>query len=124
MAPLEIKVIEGKGRGVFAGRNFRAEEVIEVCPGIILSAEENAKIKKTKLKEYVFNLRDDQAIIALGFGSLYNHSYEPNATFGHNIEEQFLLVKALREIKIGEEITINYNCDPNDKSPVGFSVIK
>jgi len=31
---------------------------------------------------------------------------------------------ALRNIKPGEEITINYNWDPKDKTPVGFKIVK
>ena len=31
---------------------------------------------------------------------------------------------ALRDIAPGEEITVNYNGDPSDRSPVGFDVIE
>ena len=34
------------------------------------------------------------------------------------------LFTALRAIEPGEEITVNYNGDPEDGSPVGFEVIE
>ena len=61
--------------------------------------------------------------LALGYGSLYNHSYRPNARYD-DVGQRTKLFTALRAIEPGEEITINYNGDPEDGSPVGFEVIE
>lgn len=55
--------------------------------------------------------------IALGYGSIYNHSYEPNATYVKKPPEKVIDFIAIRNIKKGEEITVNYNFgNPDDKS--------
>ncbi len=59
----------------------------------------------------------------MGYGSLYNHSYTPNAVYQVNDQEMIIQFNALRNIQVGEEITINYNRNPGDRSPVWFEVI-
>jgi SET domain-containing protein len=60
--------------------------------------------------------------LALGHGSLYNHSYSPNAVYQIFEDDKELRVYARRAICTGEEITINYNGYPNDDSPLWFEV--
>lgn len=113
------------GRGVFAMKNFNKGEMIETVPVIVLSHKERVHVVSTLLGEYIFNWRDrKECAIALGYGSLYNHSYTPNAVFTKNIDQLTIEFTALRDIQSGEEITVNYNGDPNDHSPVWFSVIQ
>ena len=47
--------------------------------------------------------------ICFGFGSYYNHSYKPNATYKKEIKKQIIRFIAIRDIKKNEEITVNYN---------------
>ena len=55
--------------------------------------------------------------IALGFGSIYNHSYEPNATYKKKSESKVIDFVAIKGIKKDEEITVNYNYgNPEDKT--------
>ena len=55
---------------------------------------------------YVFGWGDDLTALALGYGSLYNHSYTPNA---ETLEtETELVITALVDIASGDEIFINY----------------
>ncbi|MFM8476053.1 MAG: SET domain-containing protein-lysine N-methyltransferase [Planctomycetaceae bacterium] len=61
--------------------------------------------------------------IALGFGSLYNHSYSPNARYD-DVGRQIKEYKALRDIQKGEEITINYNGSEDCMDPVDFDVLE
>ncbi|NJO31945.1 MAG: SET domain-containing protein [Rhodospirillales bacterium] len=44
----------------------------------------------------------------MGLTSLLNHSYSPNAQFIRHIDELTIDVVALRNISVGEEITIDY----------------
>ncbi len=65
-----------------------------------------------------------KAGICLGFGSLYNHSYSPNATYKKLHEEKMIEFIAIKDIKKDEEITVNYNFgDPDDKSELWIESI-
>ena len=55
--------------------------------------------------------------MALGYGSLYNHSFKPNARYTKGPAEMAIKFSALRDIAAGEEILINYNGTPEDDSP-------
>ena len=63
--------------------------------------------------------------IGLGFGSLYNHSYNPNAIYKKRMRENLLDFVAIKNIKKGEEITVNYNYGrPKDESTLWIKSIK
>ena len=59
--------------------------------------------------------------VALGYGSLYNHSYQPNARYDDE-SGQTKVFTAIRDIAPGEEIMVNYNGEPEDETPVGFKI--
>ena len=40
-----------------------------------------------------------------------------------NYEEETIMIKTVREIAAGEELTINYNGDWNDEKPVWFATV-
>src|SRR3954462_9837444 len=108
---IAVQHFPGKGRGVVARRAFTAGETIERPPVLLVPASEAPLIRDTRLAHYYFEWGDDykQAAIALGYGSLYNHSYTPNARYEFREAEECLEFIALRDIEAGEEITINYN---------------
>ena len=92
---------------------------------IVVPSEDVALIRQTKLASYYYEWGEDceQGAIALGYGSLYNHSYEPNARFEFHEDQDCLEFIALREIEAGEEITINYNnLEESAADPVRFDV--
>ena len=121
---IEVKRIRGKGRGVFARRLIRKGEVIETVPMIVLSAEEfESGVSATSLSNYCFAWGKDSVALALGYGSLYNHSYRPNARYDDK-GQRTKVFTALRDIEPGEEITVNYNGDPDDPAGVGFAVVE
>ncbi len=95
----------GAGRGVFARRLIAAGEEIERCPMLIVDGE-RAEALSLGADGYVFGWGSDSTALALGYGSLYNHSYAPNAETLETPEE--LVITALRPIGEGEEIFINY----------------
>ena len=68
------------------------------------------------LHDYYFLWGDEenQCAIALGFGSLYNHDYEPNARYFVDPEEETMEIYATKEIFPGDEITVTYNGHPDD----------
>jgi len=112
---------EDKGRGVFAKQLIRKGEIFERAPVILIPAREWESIERTVLFNYCYGWGEDSAL-ALGLGSLFNHSYQPNAIYTRRFEEQVIDYRALRDINLDEEITINYNGDPLDLAPLWFSV--
>lgn len=121
---MQIKHSGGMGRGVFSTKDYVRNEVIEECPVIIISPRERIKIDGTSLYNYYYSWgkNNDQAAIALGYGSLYNHSYNPNAQYVKDLENATLKIVAIRSIATGEEIRVNYNGDPSSKKSMWFRV--
>lgn len=119
---LFIAYSEGKGRGVFTSQSIDSGEVIEVCPVLIIPKVELPIIHKTVLHDYYFlwgdNLED--CAIALGFGSIYNHELNPNANFILDIFNKTIDIEAIKPIKAGEEITINYHGEPGNTDKLWF----
>ncbi len=123
---LEVRIVEGKGRGVFARRGFTSGEIIERCPVIAMPSEQWEPLDRTRLENYLFRwgAQLDQAACVLGYGMLYNHSFAPSAFYRRVLEEESIHFVALREIAAGEEIQVNYNGDPLDKSEVWFAPVE
>lgn len=109
--------IENAQRGIFAAAAIAEGELIESCPIIYLTEEDYPLAKQTTLLKYYFlNEPENRSAIALGYGSLYNHSYEPNATYKKRLDEGFIDFYAIKDIAPEEEITVNYWFgDPNNK---------
>jgi SET domain-containing protein len=118
----EIRPSPGKGRGVFALRPIAAGELIERAPVVVIPEGQWEKFEKTILFNYYFSWERHSALV-LGYGSLYNHSYQPNARFVRQFKEEAMDFIALRAIATGEEIVINYNGDPTDDSPLWFHAL-
>ncbi len=119
---LYIAPSELEGRGVFCSKFIQAGEIIEICPVIVLPKKELALINQTKLYDYYFlwGENDESIAIILGFGSLYNHSYSPNAEYFPDPENDSLDIYAYKDILPGEEILVNYNGDPDSQAKVWF----
>jgi len=120
-----VRLFPNKGRGVVAERFFGAGQTIERAPVIVIPPGEAPLIRDTRLAHYYYEWGHDDrsAAIALGYGSLYNHSYTPNARFEFDEAEECLEFFALCAIEPGEEITINYNnLGPDAKKPLKFDV--
>ncbi|MBS4214209.1 MULTISPECIES: SET domain-containing protein [Neobacillus] len=121
-----IEVKKSKyGRGVFATRDIQSGELIHEAPVIVSPKRDYKYLKKTIMMEYVFwwDQANDECALALGYGSLFNHSYTPNALHEHNFANRTIDFYAHTDIKAGEEILINYNGEPDDDEPLWFDVI-
>lgn len=117
-ANIEVRKVRGMGRGVFATKRFKPDDIIEECHVILFDQPQNAKHNPTQA--YSFRWNKKQVAIALGNGSLYNHSYEPNACVVQDTRGLKMVFMALREIKPGEQILINYNGKTDCKDPLWF----
>lgn len=118
---IEVKRTARKGRGVFAIQFIPAGTEIERVPVIVIPDSEIEIRPGNTLQDYIYEWGRGTVAIALGCGSIYNHSFSPNARY----DDKGRLTKvftALRDIRPGEEITINYNGDEDDLTPVSFDV--
>lgn len=107
---LIIKEIKGKGRGVFCKQIIYKDEIFEVCPVLVLPAQDHDTLVNSHLVDYFFNFNKEEntLALALGFGSLYNHAIYSNAAYHLNKENKVLTFFALQDIPAGTEICINY----------------
>jgi SET domain-containing protein len=103
-----------KGRGVFAARAFGAEEVVEECPVVLLRKSYEALHKELKPMVFYWDQPEGSAstqALALGYGTLYNHSNPANLRYETDREALVIRLIAVRDIHPDEELTINYNAD-------------
>ncbi|MFN2456683.1 MAG: SET domain-containing protein [Chitinophagaceae bacterium] len=112
-----------KGRGMFASGKIATDTVIEIAPVIVMNHNERKLLDQTLLHDYIFEWGQNQCCVAMGYISIYNHSYNANCRYEMNFVAQFITVTSLRGIKPGEELSINYTADSNDKTPVWFEVL-
>lgn len=122
-----IKETINCGRTVCAGRTFDQGELIEVCPVIVIGGDdERPLLDRTPLFDYYFAWGADgtQNALALGFGSLYNHSYTPNATHICDYRQGEIRFYARQRIAPGDEIRINYNGEDDSRDPLWFEPIE
>ena len=122
---LQIIQSEEKGRGVVTRERIPADTVIEVSPVVVMSTEERILLDKTLLHDYIFEWGADKksCCLALGYISLYNHAYESNCEYFMDYEDETIMIKAIRIIAAGEELTINYNGDWNDARRLWFDAL-
>jgi SET domain-containing protein len=114
------------GRGVFTSEFIPIGALIEICPVIVLSAEDLKLVHNTFLHDYYFLWSEEkeggEGAIALGNGSLYNHSFTPNAEYYTNRDTLSIDIFAIKDIEAGQEITFNYNGMPFDETPLWFDI--
>ena len=90
---------------MFATRTFKKGEEIERCP-MLVAEEDRGDDLESGAEGYVFGWGTDRTALALGYGSLYNHRYDSNATTTEVGDE--LIISATRKIAVGDEGYINY----------------
>jgi SET domain-containing protein len=128
---LEIRFISRKkGKGVFAKDNIPKGEVIDIAHIILISNNDWNLIENTILSNYSFEWDDPECIgefdsaISLSVSQFINHSYEPNVKYTYDYKNKCIKYITLRNICMGEEITVNYNGEPSNQAPVWFEVEK
>jgi len=117
---IEVRKSKIHGVGVFAKKAIKQNEVLEEAHFIILKG--NWHKLPSLLQEYIFGWNKDmpdnksKAALVFGNGTLYNSSPEPNADWQTNIKKNRFIFYALKNIKAGEEIKINYGNEYWEKS--------
>lgn len=110
------------GRGVFSRAFISQGTLIETCPVISMPEKARAQLDQTLLHDYYFiwGENDQRCALVLGYGSLYNHDYQPNAEYEPDYQQDLLSFYARQNIHPGEEITVNYSGDPEGEIPLWF----
>ncbi len=121
-------VNRGKGgRGVFARVDISDGTVFERVPVILIPKSQvfgdtpEAK-RAARISWYVFTwiqTKRQYVAMSLGYGSIYNHSETHNARYQMKMPD-IMEYYAIRDIKAGEEITINYRGDQASHGDLGF----
>ncbi|MBC7553738.1 MAG: SET domain-containing protein-lysine N-methyltransferase, partial [Taibaiella sp.] len=99
--------------------------IIESSPVIIMSSEDRLHLDQTLLHDYIFEWQPDGAAmccVALGWVSLYNHSYTSNCEYYMDYDTDTIYIQAIRDIDAGEEVTINYNGTWDKEDKLWFDV--
>ena len=98
------------GWGVFAKEDIMEGEVFEECPILTLPIDKGEIT--SLLIDYRFNWPQgndfEEQVVALGYGSLYNHSDNANSFWISDLENRTFKFISNREIKKGEEIFVWY----------------
>lgn len=110
------------GRGVFTTDDIEAQSVVEIAPVIVMNAEERKLLDQTTLYNYIFEwgANNDECCVALGWVSVYNHSYHSNCEYEMNFTDQTITITTVKKIYAGEELFINYNGNWNDTKKLWF----
>jgi SET domain-containing protein len=118
-----IEDAPGKGRGIYAKKTLPKGTVVETAPVIVMTRQDRDLLDKTLLHDYIFEWQPggaDMCCMALGWVPIFNHSYRSNCEYYMDYETQSMYIETIRDIKAGEELTINYNGTWNDKAKVWF----
>ena len=123
---LYIAHIETKGRSVFTAQNIQPGEVIEVCPVIMIPPEDTDRLHNSSLHDYYFIWPDNSGstCIALGYGSIYNHSSKPNADVTFDLDEKSIVISCIKPIAAGDEILIDYQGSVKNAPDLWFDPIE
>lgn len=114
---IEIKKSVVHGDGVFAKQEIKKDTTIEVSKLLRLGwrmAYQNDPI----IRDYCWGnfgctceqckVHGPNGFIALGFGSIYNHSDEPNISIKLDYEKLKMTITTNRDIQNGEELFVSY----------------
>jgi len=99
---LIVKKSRTHGYGVFAGKKIRKGEKIEECYFILTRGGDR------RLDDYYFYAAKRKYAIFTGFGSIYNHSNDPNADYKLNLKRKVATITAAETIQKSEEIFVSY----------------
>jgi SET domain-containing protein len=97
---------ELSGLGVFAARDFKKDEVVEICP--YLKIYKGHMNDECEVGDYTFEFDEESEVLIQGYGSMYNHHASNNLDYFYEESDDMFEYIALRDIKKGEELTVNY----------------
>ncbi|ORZ06171.1 hypothetical protein BCR41DRAFT_277275, partial [Lobosporangium transversale] len=106
---LYIQECGAKGRGVITRTLIPARTVIDISPVLLFPSEEYSQHGQyTQLDHYTYRWKKGSMALALGLGSMFNHSNMPNVGFQRDFNNKLIRYTTLREIQPNEELCISY----------------
>ena len=90
-------------RGVFANKDYKKDDIIEICPGILVGRNSF----DNRMNDYLFSYDEDNDMVGFGYCSMYNDSDTPNASWSI-LSDNILKILAVDDIKKGDEIFVSY----------------
>ena len=115
---IEVRPSETHGLGVFATKDIKSHACLEIAPVILFEKTLLEDYIETweshhQLQAYVFKAYDGRHAVALGNGSIYNHSSSPNVTWKWRECRKYPALEfwSTREISAGEELFVKYRWD-------------
>ena len=105
-----IKKSTKGGYGVFTKKFIPKNTVVEIARTLIIKSKERDTLGD--LTKYDFNMGDGTTCFALGFGGMYNHSFENNVEYSNTYSDNFFMhYTTNRNVNAGEELCVNYGSD-------------
>jgi len=123
---LQLRMVPGRGLGVFTTKDIPPETIVERCPVFVLSSSPKAMMdvvalpysesnKGITIRHLLFPwVTDDIRALVLGYGMLYNHepSEKSNLMYRPHVHSEtnrrFIDFFSKRQISAGEELTQTY----------------
>lgn len=111
------------GWGVFTSEPIRKGTLVEESPVVVMDGDARQLLDRTPLHDYIFEWGEDgrSCCMAMGYLPVYNHACPSNCEYEMDFERGVIAVKAVRDIRRGEELFVNYNGDWDDATPVWFT---
>jgi len=83
MPCLYISGTKKMGKGVFTSEPIPRDSIIEISPVIVMDSRDRKLLDQTLLHDYIFEWgkNKQQCCVALGYVSMYNHSYASNCSY-------------------------------------------
>ena len=121
-----IVSIPEKWRCVFADKDYKKGETIEICEYITIPQAQIEMLKNTVVNDYWFGLNWDQwdAQLLLWTWSLFNHSREPNMTPVFEKETLRVGFVAIKDIENGDELVFDYGYTPRFREMWPCKIVK
>ncbi|MEJ0105784.1 MAG: SET domain-containing protein-lysine N-methyltransferase [Bacteroidota bacterium] len=126
---LYVMETERMGRGIFTEEDIEKDTVIEISPVIVMNGDDRKLLDKTLLHDYIFewDVNNKKCCMALGYVSVYNHSYASNCEYEMDIHKDligskpYVILKQAKNyllIIMGIGITVSrYGLIQNKKNP-------
>lgn len=105
---IHVGETKGRGKGIFAKKNIKKGETIAAVKGKIFTIKNLKDVKAKRLDgNYLHQIDWNKFINNETITKFTNHSCEPNAAVKEKLPTCRLM--ALKNIKKGEEITVDYD---------------
>ncbi|GMI11015.1 hypothetical protein TrLO_g13130 [Triparma laevis f. longispina] len=105
----EMQSNDTSGRGLYATKCIPSGTLIHTAPCLLFpSSTYTNHARHTVLEHYLFNCPNGDRLLALGYGSIFNHDETPNVDFRVDRENLEVRYIACKEIDVGCELFIYY----------------